>query len=82
MTDARFATLVIQLVKWVIPARTNVLVGIVQWEAALLAIERDHQEKLSWKMKRALLLNILPDAMQKRIYEHLDRLTTYESVED
>ena len=65
---SRFTTLVIQLVKWSIPSSTDVLIGIVQWEAALLAIERDHKEVLSPKMKRALLLNILPVYIYRREY--------------
>ena len=46
----------------------------------LLSLERDHSEKLSSKIRRALLLNILPNALQSRLLEHLGRLTDYAQV--
>ena len=39
-----------------------------------------HSEKLSPKIRRALLLNILPNVLQSRLLEHLDRLTDYAQV--
>ena len=56
--------------------------GLVHWETQLLALERDHQEVLSPKVRRALLLNVLPATLQARIFEHLDRLTTYAQVRE
>ena len=50
------------------------------WEAQVLALERDHQEVLSPKIKRALLMNVLPSSVQTRVMEHLDRLKTYKEV--
>ena len=43
-------------------------------------LEKKQKEKLSDKIKRALLLNILPATVQSRVYEHLERPTTYEKV--
>ena len=48
----------------------------------LLALERDHSEKLSPKIRRALLPNILPNVLQSRLLEHLDRLTDYAQVRE
>jgi len=48
----------------------------------LLSLERDHSETLSSKIRRALLLNILPNALQSRLLEHLDRLTDYAQVRE
>ena len=48
----------------------------------LLSLERDHAEKLSPKIRRALLLNILPSTLQSRILEHLDRLVDYAQVRE
>ena len=47
-----------------------------------MALERDHQEVLSPKIKRALLMNVLPSSVQTRVMEHLDRLKTYKEVRD
>jgi hypothetical protein len=74
-TDARFALLIITLVSYKIGTKQDVQSGLVKWEAMLLALERDHNERLSPKVRRALLLNILPNALQSRLLEHLDRLT-------
>ena len=40
------------------------------------------QRKLSPKIRRALLLNILPHALQSRLLEHLDRLLDYKQVRE
>ena len=56
--------------------------GLVQWESQLLALERDHKEVLSPKVKRAFLMNVLPAAMQNRVMEHLDRLKNYAEVRE
>ena len=56
--------------------------GLILWEAELLALERDHQEVLSPKIKRAFLMNVLPASIQPRIIEHLDRLKTYKEVRE
>ena len=81
-TDARFALLIIALVTYKIGAKQDVQSGLIKWEAMLLSLERDHSEKLSANIRRALLLNILPSAFQARILEHLDRLTDYAQVRE
>ena len=43
-------------------------------------LARGHKEVLSEKMQVALLVKILPNALQERVNEHLDRLTTYKDV--
>ena len=55
---------------------------LVSWETMLLSLERDHAEQLSPTIRRALLLNILPSALQPRILEHLDRLVDYAQVRE
>ena len=47
-----------------------------------MQLERDHQEALSPKIKRAFLMNVLPTTIQSRIMEHLDRLMTYKEVRE
>ena len=81
-TDARFALLLIALVSFKIGAKQDVQSELVRWETMLLSLERDHAEKLSPKIRRALLLNILPKWLQDRILEHLDRLIDYAQVRE
>ena len=80
VTDARFASLVISAVGYKVAKNADVQASLVTWEGAVLRLEKDHKEKLSDKIKRALLFNILPATIQSRVYEHLDRLTTYDKV--
>ena len=54
----------------------------MQWEQQILELEQDHQEQLSPKLRRALLMNVVPSWMQNRIMEHLDRLKTYGEVRE
>ena len=56
--------------------------ALVQWESQLVALERDHGEILSPKIRRALLLNILPHSIQTRFFEHLDRVVSYAQVRE
>ena len=81
-TDARFVTLLISVISFKIGTKQDVQSGLVKWEAMLLALERDHKEALSPKIRRALLLNILPQNLQNKLMEHLDRLTDYKEVRD
>ena len=62
--------------------RKDIQSGLVQWEQQILALEQDHQEKLSPKLRRAFLMNVLPSWMQNKILEHLDRLKTYAEVRE
>lgn len=81
-TTARFALLLISLVSFKTGKGQDVQSELVGWETMLLSLERDHAEKLSLKIRRALLLNILPSALQSRILEHLDRLIDYGQVRE
>ena len=78
-TDARLTSLALSIVGHKIKGK-DVQAGLVLWEAQVLALDRDHKETLSPKVKRALLKNVLPTAMQARVMEHLDRLKTYAEV--
>ena len=60
----------------------DIQAGLVQWEQQILALERDHQENLSPKLRRAFLMNVLPSWMQSKVMEHLDRLKTYAEVRE
>ena len=76
-TYARFVSLILQLVKWKVTRNGDVQSGILQWESLLSSIERDHKVEIPVKLKAAFLLNILPGALHRRLYEHIDRLETY-----
>ena len=78
-TDTRMMTLVLEIIEWKIKG-TDVLAGLVKWENKVAELERDHKEKLGENIQRAMLMNILPAAMQARIREHLDRLKTYKDI--
>ena len=80
-TDARLTSLILAIVRFKIKGQ-DVQAGSVQWERQLLAPERDHNEVLTTKIRRALLMNILPVPIQNRVLEHLDRLKTYVEVRD
>ena len=58
----------------------DVLAGIIRWEGMVAVLARDHKEVLSEKLRIALLIGILPNSLQERIMEHLDRLITYNDV--
>ena len=51
-TDARFASLIINLVGYKIGKSQCVQTALVQWEALLLSLEKDHAETISPKMRR------------------------------
>ena len=80
-TDARLTNLVLSVIGHKIKAK-DVQAGLILWEAQLLALERDRQEVLSSKTKRAFLMIVLPPTIQTRTMEHLDRLKTYKEVRD
>ena len=82
MTDARFASLAINIVGHKMAKNTDIQAALLQWEALLLMLEQDHREILSRKIRRAPFLNMFPVAVQARLYEHFDRLTTYEKVRE
>ena len=80
-TDARLTSLILAIVSYKIKGK-DVQVGLVQWESQVLSLEHDHKEVLSPKIRRALLMNVLPSWMQNRVMEHLDRLKTYGEVRE
>ena len=80
-TGSRLTSLILSIVGFKIKGK-DVQAGLVQWESQVLALEKDHKEILSPKIRRALLMNILPSAMQNRVLEHLDRLKTYVEVRE
>ena len=80
-TDARLTSLVLSIVGYKIKGK-GVQAGLVLREAQLLALERGHKETLSPKVRRPLLVNVLPATMQSRIMERLDRLKTYAEVRE
>ena len=81
-TDARFALLLIPAVSFKTGKGQDVQSELVHWETMLLSLERDCAERLSPKIRRALLLNILPATLQPRLLEHLDRLVDYGEVRE
>ena len=52
MTDARFASLVINVVEYKVAKNADVQPSLVTWEGAVLRLEKDHKEKLSDKTIR------------------------------
>ena len=81
-TDARFANLVNDLIGFRITKGQDVQTEMVKWEAMLLSMDRDHGEKFSPKMRRCLLLSIVPKALRDRLLEHLDRLVDYAQLRE
>ena len=57
-----------------------VLSGLVRGEPMVAMLSRDHKEVLSEKLRIAFMISILPQALQARVEEQLDRLTTYRDV--
>ena len=51
MTDARFASLVINIVGYKMAKNADIQVALVQREALLLMLEQDHKEPLSPKIR-------------------------------
>ena len=64
MTDARFVQLFMQVVGCHFAKNADVLTGLVQWVAMMLALQKDHQGVLSPKLSRAMFLNVLPVVAQ------------------
>ncbi len=58
----------------------EILSSLLQWEAMVGSLARDHKEILSERIKVALMVRILPQAPQERVHEQLDRLTSYKEV--
>ena len=81
-TDSRLTTLILSLFTFKVKSK-DILAGLAQWESKILILERDYKDcALQPKMKRALLMHILPEGMKARVMEHLDRLDTYQKVRE
>ena len=81
LTDDRFASLIMAIVNFKIKGK-DIQSGLVQWEQLILSLEQDHEEKLSPKLRRAFLMNVLPSWMQGKFMEHLDRIKSYAEVRE
>ena len=79
-THSRCVQLVNSIINYKIHRIDDVLTGLVRWESMVAMLARDHKEVLSEKMQVALLVKILPNTLQERVNEHLDRLVTYKDV--
>ena len=80
-TDARLTRMILTIVNHKIRGK-DVQTGLVHWEQMLLSLEQDHGESFSPKVRRALLMNVLPSWLYNKILEHLDRLKTYGEVRE
>ena len=76
------ASLIISITGYKIGKTQDIQAALVTWEAALLSLLRDHKEEFSPRIQRALLLGIMPQAIQTKLLEHLDRLTMYRQVRE
>ena len=81
-TDGTFASLLISLASFKITKTQDVQSELVRCETILMSVERDHAEKLSPKIRRALLVNLRPAWLQSRVFEHLDSLVDYSQVRE
>ena len=50
---------------------------IDRWESQVLAMERDFQEKISSKMKAAIIISMLPNDLQDALIQQADRYEDY-----
>ena len=48
----------------------------------MTSLDRDHNERLSEKMRVAFLLKALPNTLSDRLIEQMDRLKSYKEVHD
>ena len=67
-TDARFANLFNDLISFRVSKCQDAPTETVTWEAMLLAMDRDHNEKSSPEMRRCLLLSLLQQGLRDRLY--------------
>ena len=82
MTPLKCVQLMVQIVTAKINKNNEVESALARWEAAVNTLERDHKEKLSEKMLTALMVRTLPADLQNKVFEHMDRLTTYREVKE
>ena len=81
-TDARFANLANDLISFRVSKGQDVQTEMAKWEAMLLAMDRDHKQKFSPKMRRRLVLSIFPQGLRDRLFEHVDRLVDYAQLRE
>jgi hypothetical protein len=81
-TAQKCVQLITNLVTMKVTKNDEVLSAMVKWEAMIGTLSRDHKEVFSEKIRTALLVRTLPDKLQDRVHEQLDRLTTYKAVYD
>ena len=55
---------------------------IDRWEAKVLALSRDFEEKLSDKMRAAILVSMLPPGLQQTLVQQADKLSDYKYTKD
>jgi hypothetical protein len=59
-----------------------ILKAIDLWTLKINTLEKDHGEKLSPNMKKAVLLSMLPNDIQDLIYQNAEATKTYEETRD
>ena len=60
----------------------KVLEMIERWEAKLLILERDFNEKLSDRMKAGVLLNMMPEDLQNSLTQQADKLEDFKVTKE
>ena len=60
----------------------KVLEMVERWEAKVLALERDFNEKLSDKMKTGVLLNVVPGDLQNSLIQQADKLENFKMTKE
>jgi len=60
----------------------EVATHIDRWEAKVLALSRDFNEKLSEKMRAAILISMLPPDLQHALIQQADKFEDYKSTKD
>ena len=79
-TPSKCVQLMTSIVTIKVTHQNEILGSLLKWESMVNSLARDHQEQLSEKMKIALMVRILLAALQERVHEQLDRLTSYNKV--
>ena len=60
----------------------EVAAHIDRWEAKVLALSRDFNERLSDKMRSAILISMLPSDLQHALIQQADKFTDFKSTKD
>lgn len=80
--DPKTPTRAMQLmVRVMVPGklRKNEDIGtaIARWEAKLVALERDYQERVSERMRIGILISMVPDDLQEMLLQQAEHFTEY-----